>query len=95
MTELDDIPTFPEPAREVLIRYGYHSAEIFYEVAIHNPEGIRRALNATEEELQRLVGIVKGYLSPRFIEAAHKPIVKHPRGVIVDPKRPKVAEPPR
>jgi hypothetical protein len=95
MTELDDIPTFPETAREVLIRYGVHSAEVFYDVAIHNPEGWCRALNVTPAELQRLVGIAKGYLSPKFIEAAHKPTVKHPRGVIVDPKRPKVAEPPR
>jgi hypothetical protein len=85
MKLLEEIPTFPEAGRRTLERkYAITSAEAFYDHAIHNPEGMRKVMCVSRAELARLVHMVEGHLDPDFVERCHQPIVKHPRGVIID-----------
>jgi hypothetical protein len=85
MKLLEDIPSFPRPAREVLeARYGIETAEAFYDHGVHNPEGLRAALQLPADELDRLVRLVEGHLSPEYVERSRRAPVKHPRGLRTD-----------
>jgi hypothetical protein len=85
MKLLEEIPSFPETARKTLeTQYGIETAEAFYTHAVKDPTGLRSALHITEAELNRLVRVVEGYLSPDYIERCRRPVAKHPRGVILD-----------
>jgi hypothetical protein len=85
MKHLDDIPAFPGPAREILeTRYGIETAEAFYDHGVHNPEGLRAALHLSQDELDRLVRLVEGHLSPDYVERSRRAPVKHPRGLRTD-----------
>jgi hypothetical protein len=85
MKLLAEIPSFPAAARETLeTEYGIESAEAFYVHALKGPAGLRTALRISQPELDRLVRIAEGYLSPDYIERCRQPAAKHPRGVILD-----------
>ncbi len=89
MKLLEDIPSFPETARKTLeSAYGISSAEAFYDHAVKNPEGMRMALRASSDELNHLVRLAESYLSPEFVAACRQPVIKHPRGLAVDERRP-------
>jgi hypothetical protein len=88
MKYLDDIPAFPPAVAQTLAGgYGIETAEAFYGHAVQDPEGMRRALQVSREEIDRLIRLAEGYLDPQFIARAREETVKHPRGVIV-PNRP-------
>jgi hypothetical protein len=81
---LKEIRPFPETARKTLeTQYGIENAEAFYAHAVKDPTGLHSALHITQAELDRLVRIVEGHLSPDYIERCRRPVVKHPRGVIL------------
>jgi hypothetical protein len=86
---LEEIPTFPsESARLLESRYGIATAEAFYEHAIHEPQGLRRALGLDKKaDLEKLVKLVEGHLSSSFVRAAKTPAIRHPRGAL-DPSDP-------
>ena len=85
MKRLDDIPAFPRPVREVLeARYGIETAEAFYDHGVHNPEGLRSALQMTKDEVDGLIRLVEGHLSPEYVARSRRPMVKHPRGLRTD-----------
>jgi hypothetical protein len=84
MKLLEEIPAFPEAARKTLETNSIESAEVFYGHAVKDPKGLRSVLHITQAELNRLVRIVEGYLSPDYMERYRQPVVKHPRGVILD-----------
>jgi hypothetical protein len=85
MKLLEDIPGFPKKARETLeSEYGIESAEAFYAHAVHDPDGLRDALKATQPELDRIVKVVEGHLSPEFLARCKEPITRHPRGMLTD-----------
>jgi hypothetical protein len=81
---LDEIPTFPtESARLLESRYGIATAEAFYEHAIHEPLGLRTALGLKKKaDLDKLITLVEGHLTPSFVRAAQAPTVQHPRGAL-------------
>ncbi len=84
MKLLEDIPTFPTSARRTLERkFGIDSAEAFYANATHNPDGMAVGLHSDRAEVDRLIGIVEGYLSADYLERCRNPI-KRPRGLAVD-----------
>jgi hypothetical protein len=84
---LEEIRTFPEPARRKLeAELGIDSAESFFAHALDNPAGMARALDTVLAEVDRLIGLVEGYLPADYRESCLKP-VRHPRGLIVDPRR--------
>jgi hypothetical protein len=88
MKFLDDIPAFPRAVAQTLAgSFGIDTAEAFYGHAVQDPEGMRRALQVSREELDGLVRLAEGHLDPQFIARARAETVKHPRGVIV-PDRP-------
>ena len=92
MKYLEDIPAFPRAVAEALAGgFGIETAEAFYGHAVQDPEGMRRALQVTREEIDRLIRLAEGHLDPQFIAGAGKKTVKHPRGVIV-PDRPSKKE---
>ncbi len=92
MKYLDDIPAFPRAVAETLASgYGIETAEAFYGHAVQDPEGMGRALQASPEEVERLVRLAEGHLDPRFVARAREEKVKHARGVIA-PERPSKAE---
>jgi hypothetical protein len=94
MKLLGEIPVFPRSMRETLeTQYGIESAEAFYDLSVHNPDGLRRALGVSDEELDRLVKTVEGYLSPERIALSHQPLVKRPRGLGTDRYQPKASKP--
>jgi hypothetical protein len=84
MMHLDDIPTFPRAVAETLATgFGIDTAEAFYGHTVQDPEGMRRALQVSRDEIDRLIRLAEGHLDPRFIASARANTVKHPRGVIV------------
>jgi hypothetical protein len=90
MKYLDDIPAFPRAAAETLANgYGIETAEVFFGHAVQDPEGVRRALQVSPEEIDRLIRLAEGQLDPQFIATARATKVKHPRGVIVPDHRAK------
>jgi hypothetical protein len=92
MKLLEEIPAFPEPMRRKLqAEYGIDSAESFFGVALTNPAGMALALDTEPAEVDRLIGLVEDYLPADYRERCLNP-VRHPRGLIVDPRR---LEPPR
>jgi hypothetical protein len=85
MKLLDDIPAFPRQMREILeTRYGIETAEAFYDHGTHNPEGLRAALQLSQDELDRLVRLVEGHLSPEYVDRSRRAPMKHPRGLRTD-----------
>jgi hypothetical protein len=83
---LEEIRAFPEPMRRKLeAEYGIDSAESFFGVALTNPAGMAKALDTEPAEVDRLIGLVEGYLPAGYRERCLKP-VRHPRGA-VDPRR--------
>ena len=85
MKLLEEIRLFPKSARAILeSQYGIETAEQFYANAVRNPEGIQEALKAARVDLKQLMRVVEGYLAPDYVQQCHKPVVKHPRGVILD-----------
>jgi hypothetical protein len=89
MKYLEEIPTFPaESARLLESRYGIATAEAFYEHALHEPQGLRKALGLKETtDLDRLVKLVEGHLPASFVSTARRGPVSHPRGAL-DPRNP-------
>src|SRR5262249_62243917 len=85
----DGPPPFPpESARPLDRRSAIATAEAFYEHAIREPQGLRRALGLEKKgDLQKLITLVEGHLPPSFVRAAQDPVVRHPRGAL-DPRRP-------
>ena len=85
MKLLEDIPMFPESVRKTLENeYGIETAEAFYDHAVHDLKGLRTALRVSQAEMDRLVKIVEGHLRPITSNALEGPLMKHPRGLIVD-----------
>jgi hypothetical protein len=83
---LEEIRAFPEPVRRKLeAEFGIDSAESFFAHALDNPAGMARALDTVPAEVDRLVGLVDGYLPGDYRERCLNP-VRHPRGLIVDPR---------
>jgi hypothetical protein len=83
---LEEIRAFPESARRKLkAEYGIDSAEAFFGVALTNPTGMALALDTKPAEVDRLIRLVEGYLPAGYRERCLNP-VKHPRGLIVDPR---------
>ncbi len=83
---LEEIRAFPTKARKTLeSQYGIDTAEAFFAHAVNDPEGLRTALNASQDELDVLTKIVEAKLSPKFIERCRRPAAKHPRGLMIDP----------
>ncbi len=94
MKLLEQIAAFPVREREILeTLYGIDSAEAFYEHAVHNPEGLRQAMEVSAEEADRLVKIVEKHLSPARIAAIRNPPARHARGVAMDRDHPKASKP--
>lgn len=90
MKLLEEIPSFPAAARETLeTHYGITSAEAFFDHAFRNPAGMRKALGLSNAQLTRVLRLTEGYLEPEFVARCKQPVVKRPRGVIVEdrPKR--------
>jgi hypothetical protein len=86
MKLLEEIRAFPEPARRKLeTQYGIDSAESFFAQALDNPAGMALAIDADPAEVDRLIGLVEGYLPAGYRERCLHP-VRHPRGLIVDPR---------
>jgi hypothetical protein len=84
---LEEIRAFPEPVRRKLeAEFGIDSAESFFAHALDNPTGMARALGTVPAEVDRLVDLVEGYLPADYRERCLDP-VRHPRGLIVDPRR--------
>jgi hypothetical protein len=84
---LEEIRAFPDPLRRRLESgYGIDSAEAFFSHALDNPDGMAQALDIDRAELDRLIGLVEGYLPADYRERCLNP-VRHPRGLIVDPRR--------
>jgi hypothetical protein len=91
MKYLDDIPAFPRAVAETLATgFGIDTAEAFYGHAVQDPEGMRRALQVSRDEIDRLIRLAEGHLDPQFIARARTGTVKHPRGVIVPDRRTKL-----
>jgi len=84
MQPLKGIPAFPTTQRSLLEQYGITSAEAFFDHAIHDAQGLRRALHVSQAELDRLVTLAEGHLTRGFVRRCRQPVTKHPRGVIVD-----------
>lgn len=89
MKALAEIPSFPVKSARILeTRYGIATAESFYEHAVREPGGMRTALGIeTKADFDRLVKLVEGQLSPKFVHVAKSPPVRHPRGAL-DPAKP-------
>jgi hypothetical protein len=84
---LEEIRPFPDPLRRKLeAEFGIDSAESFFAHALDNPAGMAQALDIDLTEVDRLIGLVEGYLPADYRERCLKP-VRHPRGLIVDPRR--------
>jgi hypothetical protein len=84
---LEEIRAFPEAARRKLqTEYGIDSAESFFGVALTNPAGMALALDTDPAEVDRLIRLVEGYLPADYRQRCLNP-VRHPRGLIVDPRR--------
>jgi hypothetical protein len=84
---LEEIPTFPGPARRILeSEFGIDSAEAFYANATHNTDGMAVGLRSDRAEVDRLIKIVEGYLPADYAERCRNPI-ERPRGLVVDPRR--------
>jgi hypothetical protein len=84
---LEEIRAFPDPMRRKLeAEFGIDSAESFFAHAIDNPAGMARALDIVPAEVDRLIGLVEGYLPADYRDRCLNP-VRHPRGLIVDPRR--------
>ncbi len=87
MKLLEEIRAFPEPARRKLeAEYGIDSAEAFFGVAVTNPAGMAKAIDASPAEVDRLIRLVEGYLPAGYRARCCYP-VRHPGGLIVDPRR--------
>ena len=85
MKPLQEIKSFPAAQREVLEQqFGIASAEAFFEHATRNSAGVQAALGLTPPQLETLVKLVEGFLSPVFVQRCRQPVAKHSRGVIVD-----------
>jgi hypothetical protein len=85
MKLLEQIRLFPKAAQGILeSQYGIETAEQFYANAVRNPEGIQEALKEADVDLEQLMRVVEGYLAPDYMEQCHAPVVKRPRGVILD-----------
>jgi hypothetical protein len=85
MKLLEEIPTFPDPERRLLLsEYGIDTAEAFFANAIHGPGALATALHADRAEVDRLIRIVEGYLPAGYRERCQTP-VRRPRGLITDP----------
>jgi hypothetical protein len=83
---LEEIRAFPDPMRRKLeTDYGIDSAESFFAVALTNPAGMALALDTDRAEVDRLIGLVEGHLPTGYRERCLKP-VRHPRGLIVEPR---------
>src|ERR1700677_541608 len=84
---LEEIRAFPEAARRKLqTGYGIDSAEAFFGVALTNPAGMALALDTDPAEVDRLIRLVEGYLPADYRQRCLNP-VRHPGGLIVDPRR--------
>ena len=84
---LEDIRAFPKTMRRKLeTQFGIDSAESFFAHALDNPAGMAQALNVVPAEVDRLVGLVEGYLPADYRKRCLNPI-RHPGGLIVDPRR--------
>ncbi len=84
---LEEIRAFPDPVRRKLeAEFGIDSAESFFAYALDNPAGMAQALDTVPTEVDRLIGIVEGYLPADYRERCLNP-VRRPRGLIVDPRR--------
>ena len=84
---LEEIRAFPVSVRRKLeTEYGIDSAEAFFGVAITNPAGMAKALDTEPAEVDRLIGLVEGYLPADYRQRCLNP-VRRPRGLIVDPRR--------
>jgi hypothetical protein len=87
MKLLEEIRAFPDPARRKLeAGYGIDSAESFFAHALDNPAGMAQALGVDAAEVDRLIGLVEGYLPADYRERCLNPVRRH-RGLIVDPRR--------
>ena len=85
MKLLEDIPTFPDQVRKKLrTTLGIETAESFFAQAVNNPEGLGDVLQLSPAEMEKLVKIAEGYLSPQFAERCRHPTTKHPRGLRVN-----------
>jgi hypothetical protein len=85
MQPLEEIPAFPSAQRSLLKQnYAITSAEAFFDHAVRDAPGLRRALRVSQSELDRLVTLVEGYLPEDFARRCRQPASKHPRGVIVE-----------
>ena len=83
MKLLEEIPTFPTDAREVLGgKYGIETAEAFYAQAVNNPDGLKAALHLKTDEVRALTDMVVTFLPRDFVRRCQKP-VRHPRGVLL------------
>ena len=86
MKLLEEIRAFPDPLRRKLeAGFGIDSAESFFAHALDNPAGMAKALDTAPAEVDRLINLVEGYLPADYRERCLKP-VRHPRGLIVDPR---------
>jgi hypothetical protein len=86
-TPLKRLPDFPAKARKTLeSRYGIDTAEEFFAHAVIDPEGMRKALEVSQADLDGLTRIaeIQGQLSQEFMERVRRPLDKHPRGLAVD-----------
>ena len=87
MKLLEEIRAFPDPVRRRLeAGFGIETAESFFAHALDNPAGMAQALDIDPAEVDRLIGLVEGYLSADYRERCLNP-VRRPRGLIVDPRR--------
>jgi hypothetical protein len=84
---IEEIRAFPNPLRLKLeAQFGIDSAESFFAYALENPAGMAQALDIDPAEVDRLIAIVEGYLPAGYRERCLNP-VRHPRGLVVDPRR--------
>jgi hypothetical protein len=84
---LEEIRSLPDPVRRKLeAEFGIDSAESFFAHALDNPAAMAQALGTVPAEVERLIGLVEGYLPADYRERCLKP-VRRPRGLIVDPPR--------
>ena len=84
MKPLAEIRAFPAALRDVLeTEFGITSAEAFFDHAVRNAAGLRKALKVPAAEMEQLKGLVAGHLTPAFVARCQQPAKKHSRGVIV------------
>ena len=76
--------------RRLEAEFGIDSAESFFAYALDNPAGMARALDVGPAEVDRLIGLVEGYLPAGYRARCLEP-ARRPRGLIGDPGRAEAA----